>query len=251
LGISNEVRRKIAAVELHAFHDFELSLEGLRLLHRNDAVLADLLHGVRDDVANGRVVVGRDTADLCDHVAGNWLRKLVQFAVFALAALRVDVAADRVDGFLDPAFHGHGISAGRDGPDAFTIDGLSQNSRGCRTVAGNIGRFAGDFADHLCTYVFKAVLQFDLFRNRDAVLRDRRRSEFLLDDYVSTSGAESYLYRVRQQVHAAQDRLPRLFSVYDLLCHDSFSLKVMSSDFAEAASLFLVELASLVAARAN
>src|ERR1019366_7285770 len=153
------------------------------------------------------------------------LGELVQFAVLALAGLRIDVAANRVDSLLNPAFHGHRIRAGRDGPDALTIDGLGQNCSGCRTVTGNVGRFAGDFANHLSADVLQAVLEFDLFRNGDAVLRDRRRSELLLDNYVSPSGAESYLNSVRQQVHAAQDRLPRLFSVYDLFCHDFFSLK--------------------------
>jgi hypothetical protein len=137
----------------------------------------------------------------------------------------IDVAANRVDSFLDPALHGHGIRAGCDGPDAFAVDGLSQDGRGCRPVTGNVGRFAGDFADHLSAHVLKAVLQFDLFRHGDTVFRDSGRPELLLDDYVAPPGAKSYLHRVRQQVNAAQDRLPRLFSVYDLLCHDSLSLK--------------------------
>ena len=230
LGISHEVRRKITAVELHAFDNFELSLEGPRFFHGNDAVLANLLHGVRDDVANGRVVVGGNAADLSDHVAGNRLRKLVQFAVRPLAALGINVAANRIYGFLNPALHGHGISAGCDSPDAFTVDGLSQDGRGCRTVTGNVGRFAGDFADHLCADVFKAVLQFDLFCNGDAVFGDGGRSELLLDDYVATSGPKSHFHRVCQQIHAAQDRLPRLFSVYDLFCHDSL-LKIMLLEF--------------------
>ena len=35
----------------------------------DDAVLADLLHRFRDDLADRRVAVGRDRADLRDHVA--------------------------------------------------------------------------------------------------------------------------------------------------------------------------------------
>src|ERR1700679_4119608 len=51
-------------------------------------------------------------------------------------------------------------------------------------------------------------------------LGDGGGSELLLDDDVAALGAEGHLHSVRQQVDAAEDRLPRLFSVYDLLCHD-------------------------------
>ncbi len=51
--IGDEVGAEVAAVELHAFDDFELGFEGLRLFNGDDAVLADLLHGLGDDVADG------------------------------------------------------------------------------------------------------------------------------------------------------------------------------------------------------
>src|ERR1019366_562719 len=44
LGVRDEVRREVAAVELHALDDFERRLGGLALLDRDDAFLADLLH---------------------------------------------------------------------------------------------------------------------------------------------------------------------------------------------------------------
>jgi hypothetical protein len=47
LGVGDEVRRQIAAVELHAFDDVQLELETLGLLDGDDAFLADLLHGLR------------------------------------------------------------------------------------------------------------------------------------------------------------------------------------------------------------
>ena len=68
LGIGDEVRREVAAVELHAFDDFELGLQRLRLFDGDDAVFADLLHRFGNDLADGLVVVGGDGADLRDHV---------------------------------------------------------------------------------------------------------------------------------------------------------------------------------------
>ena len=67
LGIGHEVRRQIAAIELHPFDDIERCLERLRLFDRDDAILADLLHRFGDDAADGLIVVGRDRADLRNH----------------------------------------------------------------------------------------------------------------------------------------------------------------------------------------
>ena len=47
LGVGHEVRREVAAVELHALDDLEGRLEALRLLDRDDAFLADLVHAPR------------------------------------------------------------------------------------------------------------------------------------------------------------------------------------------------------------
>ena len=69
LGIGHEVGREVAAVELHALDDVERGLERLGFLDRDDAVLADLLHRFGDDLADRRVAVGGDRADLRDHVA--------------------------------------------------------------------------------------------------------------------------------------------------------------------------------------
>src|SRR5205814_5015427 len=131
------------------FYDFELGLKRLRLFDRDNTVLADLLHCVRDDMADGLVVVGGDAADLGDHVTGDGLGKLIEFTLGALTALRIDVAANHVHSFLDAAFYGHRIGASSNGFNAFAVDGLSQNGRGRRTVAGDVAGLAGDFADHL------------------------------------------------------------------------------------------------------
>ena len=66
LGVGDEIRREIAAVELHALDDVELGLERLRLLDRDHAFVADLLHRLGDHLADLAVVVGRDRADLGD-----------------------------------------------------------------------------------------------------------------------------------------------------------------------------------------
>ena len=54
LGVRDHVRRQVALVELHALGELELEAEGLALLDVHDAVLADLLDRVGDDVADLR-----------------------------------------------------------------------------------------------------------------------------------------------------------------------------------------------------
>src|SRR6202011_5744936 len=139
LGIGNEVGREIAAVELHAFDDFELGLQSLRVFAGDDAVFANLLHGLGNDLADGLVIVGGDGADLGNHFAGDWLRQFVEFAVNAVAFF-VEFAGDDGDGFLDATLQGHGIGAGGNGLDAFAVDGLGKDCGGRGSVAGDVGR---------------------------------------------------------------------------------------------------------------
>ena len=68
VGVGDEVGREVAAVELHALDDVELGLEALALFDRDDALVADLLHGLGDLGADLGVAVGGDGADLGDLV---------------------------------------------------------------------------------------------------------------------------------------------------------------------------------------
>src|SRR6185437_1823216 len=64
LGIGDEVGREIAPVELHALDDVELGLEALRLLDRDHALVADLLHRLGDHFADLALAIAGDGADL-------------------------------------------------------------------------------------------------------------------------------------------------------------------------------------------
>src|SRR5205823_1222175 len=59
--------------------------------------------------------------------------------------------------------------------------------------------------------------------DRHAVLGDRRRAEFLVEDDVAPLRPERHLDGVRKLVDAAQDRLPRLLAVHNLFCHSVLS----------------------------
>ena len=77
LLVGDHVGRDVALVELHALGELEVHAERLALLDVDHAVLADLLDGVGDDVAD-LLVAGRDRRDAGDLVlAGDLLGLLV------------------------------------------------------------------------------------------------------------------------------------------------------------------------------
>ena len=68
VAVGGEVGGDVAAVELHALDEVDGGVHGLGLLDGDDAVLADLLHGVGDLLADLDVVVGGDGGDVGDLV---------------------------------------------------------------------------------------------------------------------------------------------------------------------------------------
>ena len=87
LGVGHEVGREIALVELHAFDDFERGLDGLGFLDGDGAVLADLVHRVGDDLADGLVPVGGNGGDLRDLV-----RSLTFLEIFSSSSTMASTA---------------------------------------------------------------------------------------------------------------------------------------------------------------
>src|SRR4249920_3675454 len=99
--VGDEVRRDVALVELHALDELELHAEGVRLLYRDDAVLADLVERLGQHGAD-RGVRRRDRGDVGDVLARTDVLGLV-----------LDGVDGDGDGFLDPPLEGHRVRAGR------------------------------------------------------------------------------------------------------------------------------------------
>src|SRR5690606_29778563 len=125
LGVVDEVGREVAAVELHAFHDIQFILQRLAVFDGDHAFLADLVHGVGDDFADGGVAVGGDGTDLGDFLAGGGgLGSLLQFGDQGFNSL------------VDTALEVHRVHAGGHVLHAFADDGLGQHGGGGGTVTG-------------------------------------------------------------------------------------------------------------------
>src|SRR3954449_1080601 len=193
VGVGDEVGRDVAAVELHAFDDVEFGLERLGFFNRDDALVADLLHGVGQELADFGIAVGGDGADLGDFlVRGDLLGVL-------------DEVGDH--GFhrhVDTALEVHRVHAGGNRLGAFAHDRLGQHGGGGGAVAGRVGRLGGHFAHHLGAHVLELVVKLDFLGDGDAVLGDAGGAERLVEHDVAALGTERDLHRVVENVDAAQ-----------------------------------------------
>ena len=210
LRVGREVGREIAFVELHTFDHVEGGFDRLGFFHRDGSILADLLHRVSDDLADGFVPVGRDGRDLRDFAAvGDLLRDLAEFGHHGR------------NGLVDAALERGRVGTGRHILEAFAINRFGQNGGGGGAVAGDVGRLRRDFADELGAHVFVRVLELDLLGDGDAVLGDGRASEFLVEDDVASGRPEGRLDRSGQFLDATEQAVPRGFIEFQLFrCHN-------------------------------
>src|SRR6185312_6871242 len=80
VGVGNEVRREISAIELHAFDDFEFGLHAFAFFDRDDALVPYLLHGFGDLGTYFGIAIRGDGADLGDLIVGrDFLGPRLQF----------------------------------------------------------------------------------------------------------------------------------------------------------------------------
>ncbi len=186
VGVGDEVRRDVAAVELHPFDHFELGLQGLRFLDGNHALVADLLHRIGEKLPDFGIAVRRDRANLRDLLVGrDFLGILLQVRNY------------RLDGEVDAAFEVHRVHARSNRLAAFLDNGLGKNGCGGRAIPGEVRGLRGDFAHHLRAHVLELIFELDLLGDSDAVLGDARCAERLVDC-------------VGEDVHAAQHAVARV-----------------------------------------
>src|SRR5437016_4725718 len=195
LRVGHKVGREVSAVKLHALDYFEGGLHRFGFLDGDDAILADLLHGFGNDAAHLLVGVGTNGPYLRDHVA------------LHLAGEPLDLSHGNFHGLVDAAFERHRARACGHRSYTLTEDCLGQHGRSGGAIASHIRRLGRNLAHHLCTHVLERVLQLDLLCHGHTVFGDDWRAKLLLDDGVAPLRAERDLYRVSQNVDAAQNRL--------------------------------------------
>ena len=190
VGVGHEVRRDVAPVELHALGVFLLEAERLALLDGDDAVLADLVHHLGDDLADLGIRRG-DGRDGRDLLAG-----------LDRAGGLLDLLDDRLDGLLDAALDDHRVGAGGHDPQALRDHRLAQDHRGGGAVAGDVVGLGRDLLEELRAHVLERVVELDVTSDRHAVVGDRRGAELLVEHDVAALGADRHADRVGEAVDA-------------------------------------------------
>src|SRR5690606_31694686 len=209
VGVVDEVGRQIAAIELHAFHDVEFVFERLAVFNGDHAFLANLVHGVSNDLADGLVAVGGDGTDLSDFLAGGaGLGQLLQ--LFNSNSYRL----------VDTALEVHRVDASGNVLQAFFNDGLCQHSSGRGAVTSVVGGLGSNFLDQLSADVFELVLQFDFLGHGHAVFGDGRSAEGAVEHNIAALGTHGCLDCVGQNIDATHDTGTCVVSEINLLsCH--------------------------------
>src|SRR5207245_63654 len=87
---------------------------------------------------------------------------------------------------------------------AFLDDRGREHGRSGRAVPGDVGGLGRDLAYHLGAHVLELVLELDLLGDGDAVLGDAGSTEALVEHDVAALRAEGDLYRIGENVDAAQ-----------------------------------------------
>src|SRR5690554_3658624 len=192
--VVDEVGRQVAAVELHAFDDVEFVVQRLAVFNGNDAFLANLVHGIGNDLANGGVGVGRNGTNLGDFLAGG-----------ARLGQLLQLFHSHGNGFVDTALQVHGVDAGGNVLQAFFNDGLGQHGSRGGAVASVVGSLGSNFLDQLSADVFEFVFEFDFFGNRYTVFSDGRCAERTVEHNVATLGAQGCLDSIGENVYATYD----------------------------------------------
>ncbi len=177
----------IAPVEHHALNHLAVGLGGLALLHSDNTVRGDLLHGVSNQLAN-LVAAGGNSG----HAGNVLLHALAQH---------------------------HGVGSGGHVLHALPDQGLGQQGGGGGAVASHIIGLGGNLFHQLGAHVLISVLQLHLFGNGHTVIGNQGGAELLIQHHVAALGAQGDFHSVGQLVDAAEQRLAGLLAVYDFLSH--------------------------------
>jgi hypothetical protein len=114
-----------------------------------------------------------------------------------------DVSDNRADGDIDAALDVHGVHGGGDRLGALFDDGLRKKGRGggARPPASP-PVFSFGLLQQICSDVLKAVGEFDLFGDRDAILADAGWTKRLVEHDIA-------IFRTRRDLYGISQKCPR------------------------------------------
>ncbi len=200
--VGDEVRRQVAAVELHAFDQLDLRGDGPSLFDGDHAVLADLHQGVSQNLPDLRIVVAGDGGDGLDGLLVLGFDRLGEF---------FQVFDDAVDRLLHAAAQRHRVGAGGNEAETFAIHGFGEHGGGRRAVTGNVAGLRSGFFDELHAHVLERVFELDVFGDGHAVLGHLRGAPTFIEDGVASARPQGAADGFRQLGDPLQQALAGLF----------------------------------------
>ena len=184
VGIGDEIRRAVTAVEGHAFGDLQFRRQRLGFLHGDDAIDADAIHRFGDHPTDFLITTGTHRGDLTNSVTGHGLAALAQ------------AANDLSSGLFHATPQFHRARPRGSVAQTFLNHGLGQNRGGGRAVACLVLGLGGHLLNQLGSEIFEGIFQFDIPGDGVAVIDDVRGSELLLEHHVAAAGADGDLHRI-------------------------------------------------------
>ena len=191
LDVGDHVVREIAALETHAFDDFQSRLHRCAEFDGDNAVIAGALERLRHHLAK-LGVIGGDAGDGAQTLG----------AVEARGR-----TLKRQDRFFNRQFQAFnqfdGIGALRQEGQTVLHHDIGEHGRGGGAIAGDLVGLLGNFAQHLRAHILERAFQLDFAGDAHAVARDDRRADWTIHYRVHAFGAERARHRTGQFGDAA------------------------------------------------
>ena len=212
LGVGDEIRADVAAVELHTLYHVNRGVHTFGFADGDDAVFRHFAHRVGNEFADLGIVVSRN---------GSYLLNLVEVVANYYGVL-LNLSYDGSHGFVNTAFEVERVGACSYVLQTHANDSLCQNGCGSGTITRLIACLGSHFLDELCTEVFGCVFQFNLFGYRYTVFGDMRSSVFLVDDDIAAFRTKCHFDSVSQLVNATLQSLTGFYVIGNIFCHNNY-----------------------------
>ena len=101
---------------------------------------------------------------------------------------------------------------------AFAIDRVSENGRGCGSVSSDVRGLGSHFLNHLSAHILEA-LKLDLLSNRYTIFGNSRSAEALFDNNDTTLRSHRYSNSVSELLDPFQDLFTSVCAKFQNFSH--------------------------------
>ncbi|OPZ41300.1 MAG: hypothetical protein BWY93_02366 [Euryarchaeota archaeon ADurb.BinA087] len=183
--IRYHIRRDESAIKLHPLYNIEAGFKAFCILDRDEPAIAHLLHGIRDELPNLFIIIGRYRRNL-----KNTLSALDRHTG------RADVPNNVCNRRINAPLNLYRVGPRGNILQAFGKNSLRKKSCRCCPITGLVLGLLGNLFDQLCADILELVVKGDLFCYRHPIVcHDRVHG--LVDHHIPPFRAKRDLDRVR------------------------------------------------------